>query len=91
MSAAEPHIEKYYPVEPLEWCDKQGAQALKEKIEAYWRERGCTVNVDLQVAGFHPIMRSARIDVRSDLLNGWPRVRPIPLPLPLPLPRPEQR
>ena len=50
-----------------------GAHALKAKIEAYWRERGHTVMVALHNVGFHPAIRAARYDVRSDMVNGLPR------------------
>lgn len=54
-------------------CTPEGARRLKERIEAYWRERGYEVNVDLVDAGFMPAMRSARTDVRSNLVNGLPK------------------
>lgn len=65
---------------PPEYCDKDGALAIKEKIEAYWRERGQVVEIYLHETGFSPAMRSARIDVRSNMLNGWPRLRALPSP-----------
>ena len=58
-----------------EWCDNDGAQRLKQRIEAYWRERGYDVDVALVDAGFTPSMRTARIAVRSDMVNGMPRRR----------------
>ncbi|AZU04983.1 hypothetical protein X907_2469 [Glycocaulis alkaliphilus] len=54
-------------------CTPEGARRLKERIEAYWKERGYDVTVDLVDAGFMPAMRSARTDVRSNLVNGMPR------------------
>jgi len=54
-------------------CTPDGARRLKERIEAYWRERGYDVNIDLVDAGFMPAMRSARTDVRSNMVNGMPR------------------
>lgn len=59
-------------------CTREGAQRLAEKIEAYWRERGHVVQARTVDAGFAPAMRSARTDVRSDLVNGWPRLRALP-------------
>lgn len=56
-----------------DWCTGDGATRLKSKIEAYWRERGYDVDVKLIEAGFLPAMRSARTDVRSDMVNGLPR------------------
>ncbi|MGQ0532239.1 MAG: hypothetical protein ACT4OF_06055 [Caulobacteraceae bacterium] len=56
-----------------DFCSRDGAHALKAKIEAYWRERGHTVMVALHNVGFHPAIRAARFDVRSDMINGMPR------------------
>ncbi len=56
-----------------DFCSRDGAHALKAKIEAYWRERGHTVMIALQNVGFHPAIRAARFDVRSDMVNGMPR------------------
>lgn len=58
-----------------DWCTPDGARRLKDKIEAYWRDKGYTVEINLIDAGFMPAMRSARVDVRSDMLNGMPRRR----------------
>jgi hypothetical protein len=63
------------PGEPADYCSRDGAQALKDKIEAYWRDRGQNVMVALHNVGFHPAIRAARFDVRSDMVNGMPRVR----------------
>jgi hypothetical protein len=59
--------------EPPDFCSREGAVALKEKIEAYWRERGHHVMVSLQNVGFHPAIRAARYDLRTDMVNGLPR------------------
>lgn len=56
-----------------DFCSQEGAQALKAKIEGYWRERGHEVSVMLQNVGFHPAIRAARFDLRSDMINGMPR------------------
>jgi hypothetical protein len=56
-----------------DFCSRAGAHALKSKIEAYWRERGHTVMIALHNVGFHPAIRAARFDVRSDMVNGMPR------------------
>ena len=58
-----------------DWCDEDGAKRLRDKINAYWAERGYEVDVDLVDAGFVPAMRSARTDVRSNMVNGMPRRR----------------
>lgn len=57
-----------------DFCSRDGAHALKAKIEAYWRERGHKVQIMLHNVGFHPAIRAARFDVRSDMINGMPRV-----------------
>lgn len=59
-----------------DFCSRSGAQELKAKIEAYWRERGQAVQVMLHDVGFHPAIRAARVDVRSDMQNGFPRPSP---------------
>lgn len=61
--------------EPADFCSREGAAALKEKIEAYWRERGQHVMIALHNVGFHPAIRAARYDVRSDMVNGLPRAK----------------
>jgi hypothetical protein len=62
-----------YPAGDSDFCSRDGAQVLKARIEAYWRERGHTVLVALHNVGFHPAIRAARFDVRSDMVNGMPR------------------
>ena len=56
-----------------DYCSQDGAQALKARIEAYWAARGQRVMVALHNVGFHPAIRAARFDVRSDMVNGRPR------------------
>jgi hypothetical protein len=56
-----------------DYCSQDGAHALKAMIEAYWASRGQHVMVALHNVGFHPAIRAARFDVRSDMLNGHPR------------------
>ena len=55
-----------------DFCTVDGARRLKQRIEDYWRERGFKVDIKLVDAGFMPAMRSARTDVRSDMVNGMP-------------------
>ncbi|MGV6801668.1 MAG: hypothetical protein ACWA5L_07080 [bacterium] len=56
-----------------DFCSKDGATRLREKIVEYWRKKGFDVDVDLVNQGFVPTMRSARTDLRSDMVNGMPR------------------
>ncbi len=58
-----------------DFCNTDGARRLKNKIEDYWRDRGFDVDIKLVDAGFMAAMRSARTDVRSDMVNGMPRKR----------------
>ncbi len=58
-----------------DWCNEDGAKRLKLKIEQYWSERGYDVDVDLVDACFIAAMRSARTDIRSNMVNGMPRRR----------------
>ena len=55
-----------------DYCTREGALRLKEQIEAYWAERGHAVTVNLIQGGFLASMRSARTDVRSNMINGVP-------------------
>lgn len=55
-----------------DFCNCDGARRLKMRIEEYWRDRGFKVDVKLVDAGFVAAMRSARTDVRSDMVNGFP-------------------
>ena len=58
-----------------DYTDRDGANALKQRIEAYWRERGYEVEVSLVDAPFAAALRAARVDVRSGTVNGLPRRR----------------
>ena len=58
-----------------DFCNVDGARRLKQRIEEFWRERGYNVDVKLVEAGFVAAMRSARTDVRSDMVNGFPTKR----------------
>lgn len=55
-----------------DYCTREGAERLKAQIEAYWAERGMDVTINLVQGGFLPSMRSARTDVRSNMVNGVP-------------------
>lgn len=52
------------------YCTPDGANRLKARIEAFWRERGHTVTVELietpAPAG------TPRVDIRSDMVDGLP-------------------
>jgi len=54
-------------------CTDDGAARLATKIREFWLKKGFDVEVDLKEEGFVSTMRSARTDVRSDMVNGMPR------------------
>jgi hypothetical protein len=54
-------------------CTDDGAKRLAQRIEDFWRKRGFDVSVETQAEGFVSTMRSARTDLRSDMVNGMPR------------------
>lgn len=55
------------------FTDRAGAAQLKARIEAYWAKRGYEVQVMLFDAPFNPAIRSARVDLRSNMIDGMPR------------------
>lgn len=64
------------PREIPETLNKEGASRLKAKIQAHWESRGFLApKIELENAGFVNSARCARFDVRSDMVNGLPRVR----------------
>ena len=71
--AEETDAESFRGGEPADYCSEEGASSLKTMIEAYWAARGQQVTVALHNVGFHPAIRAARFDVRSDMINGKPR------------------
>lgn len=74
MSAAEPlPRDNYYGFEAGETCDRAGAIRIAKAIEEYWAKRGHNVQIILHEAGFHPALRSVRVDVRSDMIGGYPK------------------
>lgn len=55
-----------------DYCSVEGAAELKTMVEQYWRQKGYAIEIELVPAGFHGAMRSCRVDVRSNLMNGLP-------------------
>ena len=55
-----------------DYCTREGAERIKKQIEEYWAERGLKVSISLVQGGFLASMRSARTDVRSNMINGIP-------------------
>lgn len=53
-------------------CNHDGASRLATRIQEFWRKRGFDVVVEMKEEGFVSTMRSARTDVRSDMINGMP-------------------
>lgn len=64
-----------FPSPSRDFCDETGAKALKAIIESYWRARGWAVEVKLVPGGWIAAMRSGRLDLRSDMVNGAPTRR----------------
>ena len=56
----------------MDLADREGAIRLRDHLKAYWRERGYEIDADVIPMGFTPAMRSARWDVRTNLVNGRP-------------------
>ena len=56
-----------------EYCTTEGASRLATKIKEYWRKQGFDVMVETKKEGFVSTMRSARTDIRSDMVNGMPQ------------------
>ena len=61
-------------IEPMSdnFCDAVGAGRLKRMIEDYWSQRGHAVTITFEAGAFSAQLRSARVDLRSDMLNGLP-------------------
>ena len=57
----------------MDLCNKDGAEVLAARITAYWRERGYEVNCTVHEQQYVVSMRSARHDVRSDMVGGLPK------------------
>lgn len=57
---------------------REGAHALARRIEAYWAARGWRVHCWVVEAGYDASHRSARYDVRSDLVDGLPPTHQAP-------------
>lgn len=55
-----------------DYFTEDGARLIKEKIVAYWLERGLRVEVYFKHGAFAPALRTARVDVRSNMINGIP-------------------
>lgn len=56
-----------------DFCDENGAKTLKRRIEEFWKDQGYLVQITIVPGPFTPAMRASRMDVRSDMLNGFPR------------------
>lgn len=57
-------------------CTDDGAERLAGRIRDFWRKRGFDVEIETHKEGFVAAMRSSRTDLRSDMVNGYPR-RPV--------------
>lgn len=50
----------------------KGARELRDKVNAFWAERGFTANARIVRHKFHKSMRGAFYEIASDLRNGLP-------------------
>lgn len=57
----------------MELCDENGAARVALMLGEYWEARGHSVAVRFLEGGFDVAVRAARVDVRSDMVNGLPR------------------
>lgn len=62
----------FSPFLRVDTFSREGAEALADQINAYWRARGYEVYAHAQEVGFHPAIRERRFDIRSGLVNGLP-------------------
>lgn len=58
--------------DPDDAMTRAGAERLAMTIKQYWRDRGFEVAVSVESAGWVRAIRSERVDVRSELINGMP-------------------
>ena len=72
MSSSDNKRTQGFPWSSRDWCTREGAIALKAMIEAFWRARGKAVQIMLHPVGYVPAVRSARFDVRSDMVDALP-------------------
>ncbi len=56
-----------------DFCNSEGAARLRDMIVDYWRKKGLDVDVQLIQQAFVPAMRSSRTDLRSNMVNGFPK------------------
>ena len=56
-----------------DYCSKDGASRLQRMIADFWRKKGYEVDIELVNEGFVSTMRSARTDLRSNMVNGMPQ------------------
>ncbi|WP_306252933.1 hypothetical protein [Parvularcula sp. IMCC14364] len=56
-----------------DYCNKDGATRLRNTIVEFWKKKGFDVDIELVNEGFVSTMRSARTDLRSDMINGMPQ------------------
>ena len=57
-----------------DYCNQDGATRLRNTIVEFWKKKGFEVDIELVNEGFVSTMRSARTDLRSNMVNGMPQV-----------------
>ena len=61
-----------------DYCTKEGAEVLAERIRNYWKDRGYEITTSITECGFHPTIRHSRWVVHSTLKDGLPVPRILP-------------
>ena len=58
----------------MDLCTRTGAEAIAERVISYWRERGYAVTCTLHERVCLKSARNNQWDVRSNIVNGLPKV-----------------
>jgi|GEM_PF-3460994 len=58
--------------EAMNYFDERGARELLKRIKAHWAAKGYEVDGYIVDCGFHEKVRTARYEVRTNLINGMP-------------------
>lgn len=58
---------------PPDTTSAEGAARLVEIITRYWAEQGGQPRLRVMGGRFDPDLKQPRVDIRSNMINGWPR------------------
>jgi len=75
MTTISPSERRYRAMTVEERYDAHKAEAdrIAKLIEAYWAERGHTVNTRIFDGDYDDSVRTTPSHIGSDMVNGWPR------------------